>query len=228
MTSYSRLVLGTSNAGKSAEFHRLLAHEPWHISDLSEATNPPQITEAGESYAENARLKATVVSHALGVWTLADDTGLEVSVLGGAPGIRTARFAHPNASAAENRQHLLARLEDVPLSQRTARFVCHLALADPSGDVRAEATGDCYGRVLFQESGSGGFGYDSLLEIAEYHCTLADLGVAATACLSHRARAVHKIMPVMRRLLQSENVTPRLHGCRSGATADPGPCAASR
>jgi XTP/dITP diphosphohydrolase len=209
MTAGPRLVLGTSSRGKSAEFRRLFADEPWQLSDLSEEARPPSIAEVGESYAENAQIKAAAVSLALGVWTLADDTGLEVAALGGAPGIHTARFAGPTASSEENRRLLLARLQNVPTNERTARFVCHLVLADPLGNIRAQAAGCCHGRILRREKGSGGFGYDCLLEIAEYHCTLAELGPAATACLSHRAQAVHRMLPLMRRLLRAGAVTPQ-------------------
>jgi XTP/dITP diphosphohydrolase len=124
-----------------------------------------------------------------------------VDALNGAPGVYSARFAGPTASPEANRRRLLVELGDIPLQRRSASFLCHLALADPAGHVRAETAGRCCGRIRFQPAGDRGFGYDSLFEIVEYRLTLAQLGEAATACLSHRARAVGALWPDLVRLL---------------------------
>jgi XTP/dITP diphosphohydrolase len=125
---------------------------------------------------------------------LADDTGLEVDALDGRPGIHTARYAGPAATPQSNRRRLLDELADVPPKRRTARFVCALALADPAGNIRAEASGQLRGRIRTTPAGSGGFGYDALFEIVEYHRTLAELGDVARAWLSHRGRAVGRLL----------------------------------
>jgi len=187
------LVLGTGNSGKVAEFRVLLAGGDWRLVSLSDFADLPDLEEDVSSFADNARAKAVQLAGHLHQWVLADDTGLEVDALDGAPGVLSARYAGPGATAEVNRQRLLAELGDLPLERRSARFVCHLALADPAGRIRAIADGCLYGRIRLAPSGNRGFGYDSLFEITEYHRTLAELGETATACLSHRARAVRAI-----------------------------------
>ncbi len=192
------LVLATGNPHKAKELAALLEPLGLTLSSLADFPKVAPVNENGQTLAENARLKATGYARALDKWVLADDTGLEVDALDGAPGVRSARFAGEGATMAENRARLLAELEDVPQARRTARFVCHLALADPAGEIRAEATGLCRGRLRRQPSGDYGFGYDSLFEIAEYHRTLAEFGPAATALIGHRGRAVRALVEVVR------------------------------
>lgn len=208
MAASVTLVLATTNAGKSREFRQLLAGEPFVLRDLGDYPDTPAPDEDGPTFADNARHKAAAIALILKQWVLADDTGLEVDALGGAPGIRSARYSGPNAKAGENRELLLKNLEHVPLAARTARFVCHLALADPAGTIVAESTGSCRGRILFVPTGTGGFGYDSLFELPEYHRTLAEIGEAAASCLTHRARAVEELRGRLRKLLwQSERIS---------------------
>ncbi len=164
------------------------------IKCLADFAATAPVDEGGETLAENARRKAVGYARALGEWVLADDTGLEVDALGGAPGVRSARFAGDGATMAENRARLLAELDGAGESRRTARFVCHLAVANPAGEVVAEATGHCRGRIRFAGTGEFGFGYDSLFEIVEYRRTLAELGPAATAVIGHRGRAVRALV----------------------------------
>jgi XTP/dITP diphosphohydrolase len=193
-------VLGTRNPGKIAEFRTLLPDCGWQIADLSDFSDVHDVEEDGSTLAENARAKAAGFANQIGQWVLADDTGLMVDALGGAPGARTARFAGRSATARDNRERLLAELGALPAEKRTASFVCHLALADPAGRILAEADGKCRGRIRFEPAGDGGFGYDSLFEIVEYHRTLAELGETATVCLSHRARAVRSLQPALIRI----------------------------
>lgn len=197
MQAPSTLVLGTRNPGKVAEFRALLADCGWQIADLGDFPDVHDVDEDGSTLAENARAKAAGFASQIDQWVLADDTGLMVDALGGAPGVNTARFAGRDATAKDNRERLMAELRAVPAEKRTARFVCHLALADPSGRIQAEADGACVGRIRFEPVGDGGFGYDSLFEIVEYHRTLAELGQTATVCLSHRARAVQSLRTVL-------------------------------
>ncbi len=200
MQAPSTLVLGTRNPGKIAEFRALLADCGWQIADLGDFHDVHDVNEEGSTLAENARAKAAGFASQIGQWVLADDTGLMVDALGGAPGVNTARFAGRDATAKDNRERLLAELRTVPAEKRSARFVCHLALADLAGRIQAEADGKCLGRIRFEPVGDGGFGYDSLFEIVEYHRTLAEFGETTTICLSHRARAVQSLRPALARI----------------------------
>jgi XTP/dITP diphosphohydrolase len=203
MTSPRTLVIATKNAGKFAEFCGLLKPGAWRLVNLTEFVHLPEVVESGSTLAENARIKAAEFAVHANEWTLADDTGLEVDALDGAPGVYSARYAGPHASAEANRRRLLIDLGDTPLERRSARFVCHLALADPAANVRAEAVGHCRGRIRLEPMGDRGFGYDSLFEIIEYRRTLAELGAAATSCLGHRARALQSLWPDLEGLLAS-------------------------
>jgi len=190
----NRLILATANRHKAEELTLSLSAAGLVARSLADVPDHAEVHETGETLAKNARQKAAVQAKHLHQWVLADDTGLEVDALGGTPGVRSARYAGPQADAAANRRRLLAELADVPAQRRTARFVCRLALADPSGEIRAESEGHCRGRIRFEASGTGGFGYDSLFEIVEYHRTFAELGATAKAALSHRGRAVRRII----------------------------------
>jgi len=195
------LVLGTHNRNKARELAEMLGGLPVKLCSLADLPDAGEIDEDGASLADNARLKAATHARRLRRWVLGDDTGLEVDALGGAPGVRSARFAGPGADAAANRAKLLAAMADIPASQRGARFVCHLALADTDGAIRAEAYGQCRGRILFEPVGDRGFGYDVLFEVIEYGLTFAQLGPAAMSCLSHRGRAIERIRPKIARLM---------------------------
>jgi XTP/dITP diphosphohydrolase len=190
-----RLILGTHNRKKAGELVELLDGARFDVATLADVPDAIEIHESGSTFAENARLKATQQAAHLQQWVLADDSGLVVDALGGAPGVHSARYAGPAATDADNRQKLLAALAKVSADQRGAHFECHLVLADPSGKIVAETTGRCHGRIRREEAGSGGFGYDPLFEIIEYHRTFAELGAAAKNCLSHRARAMAALMP---------------------------------
>jgi XTP/dITP diphosphohydrolase len=203
MIEHATLILGTGNRGKAAELVALLDDTGLELLTLADVPSPLSVDEGSESFAENARRKASQQAAHLGRWVLGDDTGLQVDALGGVPGVHTARYAGPNATGADNRRRLLTELADVPLEWRTARFVCYLALADPRGTIRAESEGHCRGRILLEPRGELGFGYDSLFEVVEYHRTFAELGELAKAVLSHRARAMERIRPRLMELLQS-------------------------
>jgi XTP/dITP diphosphohydrolase len=187
------LLLGTSNRGKVAELVELFAPVGLSLVSLADLGAPPEVAETGQTLAENAALKATAYARCYRCWTLADDTSLSVDALGGAPGLFTARYAGPKATAADNRQRLLTELAGVPLTNRTAHFTCHLALADPEGVIRATSEGRCHGRIRLEPEGTGGFGYDPLFELMEYRLTFAELGGAGKTLLSHRARAAEQM-----------------------------------
>jgi XTP/dITP diphosphohydrolase len=128
-----------------------------------------------------------------------------VDALDGAPGVLSARYSGPGATDASNNQKLLEALRDVPLEKRTAQFMCHICVADPSGAVRGESQAACRGRILFASGGSGGFGYDPLFEIVEYHRTFGELSALVKSHLSHRARAAARIVPRLVELFDGRN-----------------------
>ena len=189
------LILGTHNIKKGLELAELLEPHGFVLRTLAETPNAVEVDETGATFAENAVLKATVQAQHLGCWVLGEDSGLAVDRLDGRPGVYSARFSGPNATDETNNVKLLRELADIPLEQRTAHYVCHAALSDPLGSVRAESEDYCCGRILFEPSGSGGFGYDPLFEIPEYHRTFGELGGAVKTVLSHRSRAMRSILP---------------------------------
>ena len=189
-----RLVIGTTNAHKAQELAELLEPYGFEIQTLKDFTNALDVVEDGDSFAANARLKAAQQAKHLNAWVLADDSGLEVDALNGAPGIYSARYAGNGGDSANNAK-LLAELANVPWEKRGARYFCHVAVADPTGAIRAESSGECRGRIRTESSGSNGFGYDPLFEVREYHLTFGELGPHVKAALSHRARAMRSILP---------------------------------
>ena len=201
------LVLGTGNRKKLSELVDLLGPLGFDLKPLAEFSKAITVEETGDSFATNAALKATVQASHLGQWVLGEDSGLAVDALKGAPGIFSARFSDPGATDERNNQKLLAELAKIPLEKRTAHYVCHATLADPSGTVRADAEGWCQGRIRFDYAGSGGFGYDPLFEIVEYHRTFGELAPEVKAMLSHRARAIRQMIPAMLRLIDSAQWT---------------------
>ncbi len=194
------LFLATNNKGKIREYEQLLA--PLQIKLWTPYILGIKFTvrEDGTSYAENARLKALCYVQASGMPTLADDSGLEVDALDGAPGIRSARYAGDEASDAERYELLLQELKDVPLEKRTARFRCVLVLATPKGKLYS-TEGICEGLISFEPRGSHGFGYDPIFFLPEYGQTMAELPPELKNRISHRARAVQKMLPILSRVL---------------------------
>lgn len=189
-----RLVIGTTNAHKAQELAELLEPYGFEIQTLKDFANAIDVVEDGDSFAANARLKASQQAKHSNSWVLADDSGLEVEALNGAPGIYSARYAGTGGDSANNAK-LLTELTNVPWEKRGARYFCHVAVADPTGTIRAESSGECRGRIRTESSGSNGFGYDPLFEVREYHLTFGELGPHVKAALSHRARAMRSILP---------------------------------
>ncbi|HEX4415202.1 MAG TPA: RdgB/HAM1 family non-canonical purine NTP pyrophosphatase [Lacipirellulaceae bacterium] len=189
------LVIGTHNRKKGAELAELLAPHGLRVQTLSDFPNAIEVVEDGDSFAANAALKATQQAMHLKHWVLADDSGLAVDALRGAPGIYSARYAGPNATDDANNAKLIAELANTPLEKRTAHYVCHVTLADPTGAIRAESHDECHGRILTKPSGTNGFGYDPLFEVIEYHRTFGELGPAVKRAISHRSRALRAILP---------------------------------
>jgi XTP/dITP diphosphohydrolase len=189
------LVIGTRNRKKGAEIVDLLTPLGIPAVTLDEVPSAIDVEETGDTFAANAALKATQQAIHLQRWVLADDSGLEVDALGGRPGVFSARYAGSAATDAANNSLLLEELAGTPLEKRTARYVCHVTLADPTGAIRAESREICRGRIRFEPAGQNGFGYDPLFEVVEYHRTFGELGPHVKQAISHRARALRIILP---------------------------------
>jgi XTP/dITP diphosphohydrolase len=202
-----RLVLGTTNLGKVRELVELLGPFGIGCDSLADLAGAVEVEETGGSFAENAALKAAQQAVAVGRWVLAEDSGLVVPALGGGPGIHSARFSGLAATGgretvdAANSRLLLERLAGVPRAQRTAHYACHAALADPAGRIVAVAAGTCGGVIATEPAGTGGFGYDPLFIVPEYHRTFGELPAAVKAVISHRARAMRAMLPAVVRAL---------------------------
>jgi XTP/dITP diphosphohydrolase len=192
-----RLVIASGNAGKVREFARLLVSMGLDISPMPQDL---EVEETGATFAENACLKAVAVAQATGCWALADDSGLEVAALGGAPGVQSARYAATDRARIERLLKDLARAEqDARKEQREgdrrARFVAALALADPRGQVVVEVEGVCEGTILPAPLGEGGFGYDPVFWVEEAGQSFAQMDPAVKARFSHRGRAFQARKP---------------------------------
>ncbi len=192
------LVLGTGNRKKAIELEGLIEPLGIQLRMLADFPTAIKVVEDGTTFAENAFRKAQQQAIHLGHWVLGEDSGLMVDALKGAPGVYSARYAGVDGDDEANNRLLLENLANVPLEQRGAQFVCHATLCDPQGNLQAESEAHCRGRIRFEPVGSGGFGYDPLFEIPEYHRTFAELGLDVKAVLSHRARALRMLLPQLR------------------------------
>ena len=193
------LVIATFNPHKVAEIRAILPALPFGLRALSEFPGAVPANEDGETLAENAVKKALAAARFTGLWALADDTGLEVEALGGAPGVFSARYSGENSTAAENNAKLLAELAGVPAAGRSARFACVVALASPAGE-SSVSRGVLEGRIAGAAKGGNGFGYDALFEIAGSGLTLAEVPELEKNRLSHRAIALRGLLPRLQEL----------------------------
>jgi XTP/dITP diphosphohydrolase len=199
-----QLLIATTNPGKLREYAAIFGGLPVQLVSLAEVGITDDVEESGATFAENARLKAEAYAARSGLPTLADDSGLEVAALGGAPGVYSARFAGPGATDAERNALLLKRLEGVPFHARLARFVCVIALARP-GALTELAEGTLHGVIETAPRGTGGFGYDPLFYVLDEDRTLAELPPERKNAISHRARAAAAARAVIERWL-AENL----------------------
>ena len=212
------LVLGSRNRKKCKEMAELIA-PPWEpsrslerllirsVDDFGAAA--PEVIEDADTFAGNARKKASEVARALAAWVVADDSGLTVDALGGAPGVFSARFAGEPTNDDANNRKVLEALAATPDDGRGAAFRCALALADPSGTIRCEAEGVCRGRLTRQIRGPAGFGYDPLFLILEYHKTFGELSPLVKHQLSHRARAFALLRRQLERMISQGDLDSR-------------------
>jgi XTP/dITP diphosphohydrolase len=196
----ARLALASRNPGKIREILAICADWPneWTTADDAPGSAWPDVAETGETYLDNALLKAHATARALELPALADDSGIEVDALGGAPGPRSARYAGPDATDPRNLQMLIRSLAGIPASGRTARYRCVAAVAWPDGrEVWAE--GHCEGMLVSKPRGSGGFGYDPIFVPAGWDRTMAELEPAEKDRISHRGRALRGLHLLLER-----------------------------
>jgi XTP/dITP diphosphohydrolase len=192
-----RLLLATRNAGKLRELFALFAGSGIALDTLAEHPGAPDVEEHGETFEENACLKASAAARATGLWALGEDSGLEVEALGGAPGVRSARFAGAHGDDEANNSRLLRDLAGQ--RDRRARYVCALALAGPDGRVVETLRATCEGHILDAPRGSGGFGYDPLFRPLDHERSMAEIEPAEKDALSHRGRAIRALLPRLAR-----------------------------
>ncbi len=202
----NKILVATTNPGKIAELKTMLTLDV-ELLGLSDFNNTAEIEEDGSTFAENARKKATGYAKATGMWTIADDSGLVVDALGGAPGVNSARFSGDKLEGDDrtlidhrNIAKVLELLKDVPKERRTARFVCSLCLAGPE-KVLIEAEGRLEGLITDREIGQNGFGYDPVFFVPHFNKTIGQLTAEEKNTISHRGNAIRKLTPILEKLL---------------------------
>lgn len=199
-----KLLAATNNPGKLKEYRRLLQNLPLEITNLQQEGIHFEPEEAGATFEENAVLKASAFAARSGLLTLADDSGLEIDALGGEPGVHSRRYGGTRRGEDVRRYELvLSQLEGVPWADRTARFRCVVAVAAPGGQVET-AEGSVEGVIAFEPQGEHGFGYDPIFFVPEFDRTMAQLPPETKNRISHRARAVEAVLPMLRRYVESE------------------------
>jgi XTP/dITP diphosphohydrolase len=196
-----RLLIATNNFGKIRELKSILGVARWKLCTPADLGLALDAAETGQTYAENASLKAIAFAQASGLITLGDDSGLEVEALSGAPGVYSARYAGPGATDADRRAKIMHELRHVP-APRPARFRCALAVAQPAGAVRV-FEGVCEGEIILEERGTNGFGYDPIFYFPSHSRTMAELPSEVKNHLSHRAHAAQAALPYLIELLDS-------------------------
>ena len=200
-----KLLIATSNPGKMREYQILLADLPATLLSLADVgLESMNVDENGTTLEANAKIKVMAYAQASGLTTLADDTGLFVDALGGAPGVYPARYGGPGLTMAQRRGKLLATLGDTPDAKRTARFVCVIALAQSDSNTVQTMNGSCEGRIARAEvKGSSGFGYDAIFIPNGYDISWGQLSMTDKNRISHRGQAARRIIPLLNRMIQS-------------------------
>jgi len=197
------VVIATRNQNKIDEIAQILQGKNFRIISMQDIKDLPEIIEDGLTFEENARKKALSIAKLTGRVTMADDSGLVVDALNGRPGVISARYSGEDATPQKNNLKLLEELEGVPVKKRTARFVCVIAVARPSGKISV-TEGRCEGLIAKELRGEEGFGYDPLFVIPEHNKTFAELGSAVKNKISHRAIALEKATEVLSKLSEQE------------------------
>lgn len=195
------LLLATGNAGKVRELRELLRDAPVRLVGLRDAGITQDVEETGDTFEENASLKAAEYARLSGLWALAEDSGLEVDALGGGPGVHSRRYAGLDATDAQRVQYLLSKLRNVPWERRGARFRSVIAIASPMG-VQRVVVGECRGVIALEPRGSEGFGYDPVFFLPELGRTVAELSLEEKNRVSHRSRSAAESVEALRELVE--------------------------
>jgi XTP/dITP diphosphohydrolase len=191
------LVVATGNPGKLREMQAYLADAGWELTLKPEDLD---VEETGETFAENACLKASEIAKVTGNWAIADDSGLAVNALNGSPGVYSARYG---SSDTERITRLLTELGDE--KNRQAKFVCAIAVANPQGEIIIQSEGICHGEILFAPSGDGGFGYDPVFYVPEKQLTFAQMTTDLKKSISHRGNALKALVPQLKKVLGAKH-----------------------
>jgi XTP/dITP diphosphohydrolase len=200
--SSPRLLVATRNLGKAREYSQLLRDIPFEVVTLEQVGVDEEVEETGSTFEENARIKADAYASLSGLLTLADDSGLEVDALGGEPGVRSARYAGPEATDQDRVDLLLINLKDVAWEDRTGRFRCVIAIARPSGEVDT-VTGKVEGFIQDAPKGDDGFGYDPVFYVPHLGKTIAELSTDEKNGISHRGQAARKAVALLECMLKA-------------------------
>lgn len=196
------LVLASRNQKKIAEMRELLSPHGIGVQSAADFPDVADVVEDGETFAANAAKKAAQTAAAVQSWCLGEDSGLMVDALNGDPGVYSARYAGEPCDDLQNNAKLVQELANVPPEKRTARYICHIAVADPSGEIRLSEEASCRGRIIDEPRGANGFGYDPHFQIPELHRTFGELPPAVKRRISHRARAFERLIPRLIRALR--------------------------
>lgn len=192
----NKLVIASNNAGKIREMRQILAPYFDAIVSMREAGIDIEVEETGQTFAENARLKAVAIARLAGCAAVSDDSGLEVDALGGEPGVYSARYAGSHGDDEANNAKLIQAVADTPFAQRTARYRCAVCLCYPDGKV-LEAQGQCEGLIQSHAQGDGGFGYDPYFYLPDHGCTMAQLSAGEKNRMSHRYHALANLLSML-------------------------------
>ena len=199
-----RLLVATRNSGKVSEFADMFADLQLEWIGLADLGMDMEVAETGATFRENAIIKATEYAAASGLLTLADDSGLEVDALDGQPGVHTARYGGAGLSSVQRYELLLEKMKGVPVTERSARFRCVIALSSGRGII-GESAGVCEGMIAEGPAGNGGFGYDPVFFLPDRGQTMAELPAVEKHLISHRGKAIAEIAPLLRRVLADLN-----------------------
>lgn len=201
MKKVKRILFATGNQGKMKEVREILADLGVEVISMREAGVSAEIVEDGETFEENAVIKARTIMELTGEVTLADDSGLEIDALGGEPGVYSARYMGEDTSYHIKNNDLIRRLSQVPRQQRTARFVCSIAVAFPDGEI-ITTDGVIEGLIGYEEAGENGFGYDPIFVVPQLGCTTAQLSDEQKNEISHRGKALRKMKEELRKRME--------------------------
>jgi len=187
------IIIATKNAGKVKEFQKLFSEKDITVKSLLDFKNCPDVEENGETFVENAVIKAKAIAHYFNKVAIADDSGLAIDALGGRPGVYSARYAGEQKNDQDNMEKVLKELEGVPFAERTARFHCALAVAFPDGPTKV-VEGTCEGYISEEPKGTNGFGYDPIFYVPDKEKTMAEISSGEKNEISHRANALKKLL----------------------------------